>query len=402
MSSVLPAYTCAMHTNEVTDKENLIRNYFERGYTNNEITVFLALQHGIMFSVRTVKRILKRMGLRRVTATNESPIDQIVSAVLEELENSAGSFMGYRQLTRRLRRKYNLRVRRDSIMRYIRVIDPEGVNRRKRRRLKRRRYVNPGPNFLWHVDGWDKLAPFGIYVHGAIDGFSRRILWLEVSSTNKNPKVVASYYLETINQIGGVPRRMRCDKGTENTIIGLLQQFFRWEDNDEFAGSKSFVSGKSSANQRIEAWWSKVREGAGGWWVNFFKDLRDRGLYTREPLDTECLKFCFLPIIRKELRLVATLWNTHNIQRQMRCEVEGGKPDVMFFLPAVYDSNDYLLHVDMQDVADCKGIYAENCPDYNNNMDELVRLLKPDYVPPSDEYEALELYVEIKNSLENV
>ncbi len=99
---------------------------------------------------------------------------------------------------------------------------------------------------------------------------------------------------------------------------------------------------------------------------------------------------------------MATLWNTHNIQRQMCCEVEGGKPDVMFFLPAVYDSNDYLLHVDMQDVADCKGIYAENCPDYNNNMDELVRLLKLDYIPPSDEYEALELYVDVKNSLENV
>ena len=72
-------------------------------------------------------------------------------------------------------------------------------------------------------------------------------------------------------QVGGVPRRMRCDKGTENTTIGHLQQFFRWDDNDEFAGSKSFLLGKSSANQQIEAWWSKVREGAGGWWVNFSK-----------------------------------------------------------------------------------------------------------------------------------
>lgn len=114
---------------------------------------------------------------------------------------------------------------------------------------------------------------------------------------------------------------MRSDKGTENTTIRLLQQFFRWNGNDEFAGSKSFLCGKSSANQRIEAWWSKVREGAGGWWVNLLKDLCDLGLFTRDYLHTECLKFSFLPIIRKELRLVATLWNTHNIQRQMRYEV---------------------------------------------------------------------------------
>ena len=391
-----------MHTNEITSKEYLVSNYFDQGYTNNEIAAFLAFNHGIVLSVRSIKRILQRLGLRRATVTYESPIEQIVHAVLEELENSAGSFMGYRQLTRRIRLKYNLKVRRDSIMRYLRIIDPEGVDRRKRRRLKRRKYTNPGPNFLWHVDGWDKLAPFGIYVHGAIDGYSRRIVWLEVNSTNKNPNVIASHYLDAIHQVGGVPRRMRCDKGTENTTIGHLQQFFRWDDNDEFAGSKSFLLGKSSANQRIEAWWSKVREGAGGWWVNFFKDLRDLGLFNGDYLHKQCLKFCFLPIIRKELRLVATSWNTHNIQRQRRCEVEGGKPDVMFFLPEVYGSNDYLSHVNMQDVADCKEIYAENCPDYNDNMDELIRLLKPDYVPPSNECEALDLYVEMINILENV
>ena len=120
-----------------------------------------------------------------------------------------------------------------------------------------------------------------------------------------------------------------------------------------------------------------------------FKDLRDLGLFNGDYLHKQCLKFCFLPIIRKELRLVATSWNTHNIQRQRRCEVEVGKPDVMFFLPKVYGSNYYLSHVNMQD---CKEICGENCPDDNDDMDELIRLLKPDYVPPSNEYEALDLY----------
>ena len=144
-----------------------------------------------------------------------------------------------------------------------------------------------------------------------------------------------------------------------------------------------------------------MREGAGGWWVNFFKDLRDQGLFTRDCLHMECLKFCFIPVIHKELQLVATLWNTHNIQRQMRCEVEGGKPDVMFFLPEVYNARDYLSHVNMEDVEVCKEIYAKNCPDYDVNMDELVRLVKPDYELPLDEFEALQLYGEITDTLEN-
>ena len=132
-------------------------------------------------------------------------------------------------------------------MKSLRIIDPEGVERRKRRRLKRRR--------------WYELAHFGIFIHGAVDGFSRRILWLEANSTNKNPGMIASHYHSAVQQLEGVPVRMRCDKGTENIIIGVLPQFFRWHDDDAFAGSKSFVQGKSSGNQRIEAWWSKLREG---------------------------------------------------------------------------------------------------------------------------------------------
>ena len=37
--------------------------------------------------------------------------------------------MGYRQLTRRLRGKYDLKVRGDTVMRALSSIDPEGVER---------------------------------------------------------------------------------------------------------------------------------------------------------------------------------------------------------------------------------------------------------------------------------
>ena len=42
----------------------------------------------------------------------------------------------------------------------------------------------PGPNFIWHIDGYDKLKPYGFCIHGAVDGYSRRILWLEVGPSN--------------------------------------------------------------------------------------------------------------------------------------------------------------------------------------------------------------------------
>jgi hypothetical protein len=54
-----------------------------------------------------------------------------VRAIFQELEKSSGSFLGYRQLTRKLRRKYNIIVTRDTVMKYVRKIDPEGVGLRR-------------------------------------------------------------------------------------------------------------------------------------------------------------------------------------------------------------------------------------------------------------------------------
>ena len=120
-----------------------------------------------------------------------------------------------------------------------------------------------------------------------------------------------------------------------------------------------------------------VKTPRGRRWVNLFKDLRDSGIYRDDYLTKECLKFCSLPIIRRELQLVAELRNTHNIKRQKRCEVEGGKPDVMFFTPEIYGTQSYLKEVDIDDVKTCKEMYAENCVDIHEGVEELGRLVKP-------------------------
>ena len=55
-------------------------------------------------------------------------------------------------------------------MQLLRDIDPAGVAARRSHRLRRREYNSKGPNYLVHIDGYDKLKPFGFAIHGAIDG----------------------------------------------------------------------------------------------------------------------------------------------------------------------------------------------------------------------------------------
>ena len=67
----------------------------------------------------------------------------------------------------------------------------------------------------WHVDGYEKLKPVGLCIHGAIDRYSRRIIWLEVGSSNNDPMIVANYYLEIVKLLGYAPRILRADRGTD-------------------------------------------------------------------------------------------------------------------------------------------------------------------------------------------
>lgn len=91
---------------------------------------------------------------------------------------------------------------------------------------------------------------------GAIHGYSRRSLWLEVASSNNEPSIVAQSFFDYVNLLGGSARIIRSNRGTENVNIAVMQRFFRQlhiNESDQFSGEKSFLYGRSTPNHRIEA-----------------------------------------------------------------------------------------------------------------------------------------------------
>ena len=110
-----------------------------------------------------------------------------------------------------------------------------------------------------------------------MDGFSRRILWLEVARSNNDPRVPAAFYLNQVKEIGGCPLLLVTDCGSENGIAASMQCVFCINDHDELAGVKSHRYCSSPANQRIEGWWSFFRRNRSDWWINLFKDMVDYG-----------------------------------------------------------------------------------------------------------------------------
>ena len=131
-------------------------------------------------------------------------------------------------------------------------IDPEGVSMHKKKTIKIRTYETNGPYDVLHIDGNDKLKRFGFAIHGCIDGFSRKVIWLFVSTTNNDPLVVANFCLKAITNLGRVPNTLRTELGTENVYCEELQVFTK--------NGNSYLYTASIRNQRIEAFWSRLKK----------------------------------------------------------------------------------------------------------------------------------------------
>ena len=95
-------------------------------------------------------------------------------------------------------------------------------------KLARRTYLVPGPNYISHIDIYGKLKANDLCIHCAIDGHSRRMIWLEVGLTNNNQKMIAQYqyYLHTNSSHGFMPRFQRSDPGTEHSNTCVFETVF--------------------------------------------------------------------------------------------------------------------------------------------------------------------------------
>ena len=141
------------------------------------------------------------------------------------------------------------------------------------------------------MDGYDKLKPFGLAINGCIDGYSRYLLWVEVSYTNNDPTVIAGYFLDAVMKRGGTPRTVRMDPGTENVHVDTFQRFL-CEDNG------CVIIGSSTTNERIEAWWGQLRKQKTEYYIMELRKLQAAGLFSGDHVDKDLVRLCFIGVLQ--------------------------------------------------------------------------------------------------------
>ena len=132
------------------DERELIEYYFNCGYSYEVILEFLERYHDISISLRTLKRRLNAYGLKK--KKHEVDVARVRDLIKVEMAH-AGAQSGYRSIWHALRHVHNIHPPRKMVANISKELDPEASSARKSRRLRRRKYLSPGPNYCWHVDG---------------------------------------------------------------------------------------------------------------------------------------------------------------------------------------------------------------------------------------------------------
>lgn len=99
--------------------------------------------------------------------------------------------------------------------------------------VRRRHYSVPGPLSLWHLDGNHKIIRWGFVIHGCVDGYSRRVMFLRASTNNK-ANTVFTLFMEAVENFW-LPRRVRGDQGIENVEVAGLCSHTHQENLEEEA-----------------------------------------------------------------------------------------------------------------------------------------------------------------------
>ncbi|CAL8372929.1 unnamed protein product [Arctogadus glacialis] len=369
--------------------------YFHEGHSYAAIVDMMSCLHDVQISLRSLKGKLNDAGLYR--RRNFSSRDAVIRTIRLELRGP-GQLFGYRTMWQVLKQKYKLQVRRDLVMTLLRELNPQGCERRTRRRFVRRTYHSMGPNYVWHADGYDKLKPFGLALSGCIDGFSRKVLWLVCGPTNNDPTVIAHYYLSCVRNLGVIPMRLRTDCGTENGTMAAIQCTLRHHHNDYYSGASSHMYGSSTSNQRIESWWSIFRKGRSQFWMELFADLRDAGHFNGSQEHQRLLRYCFGEVIQRDLDECVRLWNSHRIRPSRTASCPGGLPNELYYLPHRFGSRDCGFKIEETELDAFPEAQLTRAPCGDPNMQEYLdlameqnNLQKPDHWQSSTE-----LYLRLK------
>ena len=350
-------------------------------------------RHQLQFLIAmnfTVPAIAQLLGVSRATVTrrmntfgigvrqmysriSDDRLDELVREITMEFPRA-----GYRFIRSHLRaRGYRITERR--VRHSLGRIDPTAVAVRwtTHNAIHRRVYRVPYPNAVWHMDSNMSLVRWGFVVHGAVDGYSRLIVYLHCSSNNR-----ANTVLHLFIQAGGTygyPSRMRSDQGGENVDVARLMLLLRG------CNRGSHITGRSVNNIRIERLWRDVFSQCLSTYYHLFYFMEDNGILDPDnPIHLFALHYIFMIRINSSLASFTEAWNGHPLRTANNLS-----PFQLWIRGIMHHSHE--INPPIQELTDLDDDNINSSSSHDTMLQELERQVNPsDY---SDTW-GIDLYVQ--------
>lgn len=259
----------------------------------------------LMISRTTLWRRITEMGLHSLTYAQLTDVemDEVMSTLVRRFPNNGVVMMWG------LLRSFNIFVPRIKVHDSLLRVSGHSIEACERTSVQRRVYSVPAPNCLWHIDGLHCLIRWRIVIHGGIDGYSRRIVYLQASDNNRADTVL-SLFRHAVNECGW-PSRVRSDRGGENVDVARMMLGVRG------TGRRCYLVGSSVHNQRIERLWKDVFRCVGHYFYSLFYEMESLGILDpiRDP-DLYALHYVFIPRINGHLLQFMAAWNHHPMRTE--------------------------------------------------------------------------------------
>ncbi len=146
-------------------------------------------------------------------------------------------------------------------------------------------------------------------IHGAIDGYSRLIAYLNCNTDNCASTVHSQFIQATI--LYGLPSRVSSDHGGENIQVAFFMKLVLGLQR------RSHITGESVHNQRIERLWKDVFLHVLQPIYSTFYNLEDSELLDPgNDIHKLSLRVVFLPHIQSRLQHFKEAWNQHALRTE--------------------------------------------------------------------------------------
>ncbi|KAG1778331.1 hypothetical protein EV702DRAFT_1220104 [Suillus placidus] len=326
-----------------TDKQIVaeLQKHFDTSRYGLGLTKFLKVREG--------------MGLRR-TRQQFHTVDTIRKAMTDLRQTYPNA--GAREVVSLFFHERNMSVARSVVISYFNIYEPELVLQRKANHLRRRCFWAAGVNDIFAVDQHDKWLRYGLGLHTGIEPFSGRIMWMRVWHSNRNPQLILSYYLDTLDMLGHMPMVTQSDPGSENFgIANAHTMLCQWHD-PALQGTLQHRWMRNKKNVMPEITWSQMRR----WFTPGFESLLDHGVMSgwynsNNTLQMMVFRWVFIPWLQRELDAYQDRVNNTRKRRDRNKILPHGVPNLVYQSPENFGALNFKITVECEALDHVRNLY---------------------------------------------